>query len=374
MKRIESLTVIRFIAALIVVVFHYGENTEIVKHASPFIVSGPQMVSLFFVLSGFVMIVAHYDKSNETFTSYYMKRIARIVPVYVLALIPIYFFSQAKNKIPALLLSLTFVQSWFPPYPLALNSPAWSLSVEAFFYLTFPLALLGIRKGGISWKSMMALSFLLYCFTQAILSNLLGAEFYRGFPSPSHDLIHYFPLAHYCSFLLGISGGLLYLKRPDWFNRDGFLPFAMLISTAVLTYFALQKPNIISRIAGFPPAYESSFYSFLFLLLILSLAHSRNIVTKIMSTSFFVLLGESSYSLYILQKPVHYIYAKYISGHLAIGDPDVDFYVFIFLLVCAAIASYYSIEKPGKRLILGIYDYAKKRGGRKDVLQPTRTI
>ena len=47
--RIESLTFFRYVAALIVVIFHYGSATGF----SGTLVAGQQMVSFFFVLSGF---------------------------------------------------------------------------------------------------------------------------------------------------------------------------------------------------------------------------------------------------------------------------------------------------------------------------------
>ncbi len=72
---------------------------------------------------------------------------------------------------------------------------------------------------------------------------------------------------------------------------------------------------------------------------------------------FFVLLGESSYSLYILQLPIYYIYTNiisiYIFRNLEISS-DGYFYIFIFLLIALSIASFYAIEKPGKKIILNI--------------------
>ena len=366
MKRIESLTFLRFIAAFIVVMFHYGENTVIANYANPFITAGPQMVSLFFVLSGFVMTVAYYNKNDWTLRDYYISRIARIVPVYLLALsLSVYlFYGVANNNLTALLLSLIFLQSWFPPYPLSLNTPAWSLSVEVLFYLTFPFVLFAIKKSNISWKTLAILSLLFYFFTQAILSNLLNVGFYRGYPSTSHDLIYYFPLSHYCSFLLGVSGGFVYAKHMDWFNKTGFLSFVILMSALFVNYMSLQYPSTLTKMVGFPLAYSSSFYSLLFLLLILSLAYSKNIITRIMSMPFFVLLGEASYSLYILQKPLYNIYSVYISGYIykyLKMSPDERFYFFVFLLVAISIVSFYVIEKPGKQVILKLDAYLKEK-------------
>lgn len=353
--RIEALTFLRFVAAIIVVFFHFGRNTEIANFAELFVLSGPMMVTFFFVLSGFVLMVAHYNKNKETLRNYYVARIARIVPVYMLALFlsSYLFYNQGNNNITALLLSITFLQSWFPPYPLSLNGPAWSLSVEAFFYLVFPFILFAVKKSCISCKNFVILTLLFYFFTQAILSNLLSIKFYSGFPSNSHDLIYYFPLSHYCSFFLGVSGGYVYSKHTEQFNRTGFLPFIILIATLFVNYIILKYSYNISSIIGFPLAFGSSFYSLPFILLILSVAYSKSIITKLISMPFLVLLGESSYALYILQKPIYTIYNKYISSQFALSSNG-HFYVFIFLHIFISILVFYFIEKPGKKMILNI--------------------
>ncbi|WP_411267095.1 acyltransferase family protein [Chlorobaculum sp. MV4-Y] len=177
--RIEALTFFRFIAALIVIIFHFGDYTRLANVFAPFIISGPQMVTFFFALSGFVLMISHYHKKDEKLRNYYVSRVARIVPVYILALSlsAAYEYGVNNNNITALLLSATFLQSWFPPYPLSFNFPGWSLSVEVFFYVTFPLFLFIIRKSEVSVARLALLSMVFYIFTQAILSNLITDNF-----------------------------------------------------------------------------------------------------------------------------------------------------------------------------------------------------
>ncbi len=138
---------------------------------------------MLFVLSGFVMLVSHYKRENENLRDYYVSRIARIGPVYMLALALscIFYFTHTNNNFTAFILNATFLQSWFPPHALTWNGPAWSLSVEAFFYLTFPLVLISIKNSQISCKNFAILAFVFYCFTQVMLSNLMTSGFYSGF-------------------------------------------------------------------------------------------------------------------------------------------------------------------------------------------------
>ena len=308
-------------------------------------------------------MISHFNKENENPKDFYITRFARIAPIYMIALAVIIYwvFSPTSNThgYPAILLNVTFLQAWFPPFPTTLNYPAWAISVEVFFYLIFPLVVWVIRKSNISWKKLAILSLAFYLFTQALMSNLLSSDFYNGFPSASHDLLYYFPPVHLCSFFLGISGGYLYVKNKERFNRPGIIPLIILLTMLLLNLYLLQYPEQLEQIVGFPLAYGSSFYSLPFLLLILSLAYSNNILTKGLSFPFFVLLGEASYSIYILQAPFHIYYeahfSNYVSGYLG-ASKDMDFIVFVVLLILISILSLYLIEKPAKKLILKFYD------------------
>lgn len=363
--RIETLTFFRFLAAIIVVIYHFGQNTELANFSEPFITSGPQMVSFFFTLSGFVMMVSHYNKTNQTLKNYYVARVARIVPLYIFALmIMVYFtYGEGNNNIIALLLSITLMQSWFSPYPLSLNHLGWSVSVEAFFYLSFPLILYIIRRYQIKSIKLVFFSLVFYVLTQAILSTLMIAKFYNGFPSASHDLIYYFPLSHYCSFLLGVTGGYIYVKNAKCFMRPGIFPLIILMSALYVTYFLLQNPTILRDLSGVPLAYGSSFYSLLFIVLILCVAYSNNFITRILSLPILVLLGESSYALYLLQKPVAIAYTKYLSGYFNLSKSH-HFYVFLPILIVIAILTFYLIEKPGKKMIFKLNAYISTKYGR----------
>jgi peptidoglycan/LPS O-acetylase OafA/YrhL len=363
MKRIESLTFFRFVAAVIIVIFHFGGSTRLAQLGSPLIISGEQFVSFFFVLSGFVLMVAYYDRENENLWDFYISRLARIVPVYLIALAIVMFFRDfipftTTHRSLEFILNLTFLQAWFPPYPLTLNFPAWAVSVELFFYLVFPFILWAIKKSGVSWKYLAVMALFTYIFTQAILSNLLVAGFYKGNPSVSHDLIYFFPLVHFCSFFLGVSGGYLYVKNKEQFSRSGWMPSSVMLASLVINYLMLQHPGFLVRIIGIPLAFGSSFYSLPFLLLILGLAYADNIFTRFLSNPFFRLLGDSSYSIYIFQLPISILYFISLS-RIVKNDPgwssDIYFSIYIVLLILFSILSLYLVERPAKKWLLAVY-------------------
>ena len=58
-RKLDQLTITRFIAALSVVFFHGGQQLDIVRQF-PMLTAGPTAVGYFFVLSGFVMALAYH--------------------------------------------------------------------------------------------------------------------------------------------------------------------------------------------------------------------------------------------------------------------------------------------------------------------------
>jgi peptidoglycan/LPS O-acetylase OafA/YrhL len=350
--RIEALTFLRFIAAVVVVFFHFGRETELARLMSPFILSGPQMVTFFFVLSGFVMMVSHYHKSNESLTDFYVARVARIMPIYLLALfiMAYYVYGYGNNDWLGLTLSATLLQSWFPPYPLSFNDPGWSLSVEAVFYLSFPMILLLVKKSQISWLKLLITALLCYLLTIAVLSNLILSGFNQGYQTASFDLLYYFPLSHLCSFILGVAGGYFYIKTHNKHNHESNWQWLYLALAFFLSYFFLQHTMLVYKLAGFALYDVPSFYALFFILLILAIAFSRNGLTKFLSLPVLVLLGESSYALYILQKPVHIMYKLYIADLVSLNK-EYHFYLYLTLLIGLSLLSLYLIEKPAKILI-----------------------
>lgn len=150
--RLDQLTFTRFLAAIAIVAYHFARETVLFTHESiDFIFKHAYLgVSYFFVLSGFVMVIAYQNRGKTSFFHYLKNRIARIVPLYLFALIACMLIDKTLgyDKLD-IIYTFTLFQSWIPGKGLVINFTAWSLSVEFFFYAMFPFLTNWIYK---KWK------------------------------------------------------------------------------------------------------------------------------------------------------------------------------------------------------------------------------
>jgi peptidoglycan/LPS O-acetylase OafA/YrhL len=150
-KRIYGLDVLRAIAVAIVV---YEHGNFILDKASPTLASIPIIdgVDLFFVLSGFLIggillrSLAREQRIGFSFVkAFLVRRWFRTLPNYFLFLglnILLISMGLASGFINKYLITFfVFMQNFFKPYDF-LYWESWSLSVEEWFYLLFPIGIL----------------------------------------------------------------------------------------------------------------------------------------------------------------------------------------------------------------------------------------
>jgi len=153
-KYYQSIHVMRFIAALMVVSLHGTFYThERLDSSIDLYDLGGNGVRLFFVISGFVMVSSSLKMLNREngHKIFLMHRLIRIVPIYwlttslklaVLFLAPAAIF-HAQFDITYILKSYAFIPAYNVEHELRpLLGVGWSLNYEMFFYILFFLALL----------------------------------------------------------------------------------------------------------------------------------------------------------------------------------------------------------------------------------------
>ena len=144
-KKYYGLDLLRGIAGYGVAITHYfyfvGEKQNFEYYSFIF-------VEIFFVLSGFVLgnqlIKVHNEKNNLKI--FYIRRLLRTIPLYLVALI---FYTAISNNFNLDFFKfLIFIQKIIPNF--VDNNyfmVAWSLSIEEFFYLLFPIYLILLNLG-----------------------------------------------------------------------------------------------------------------------------------------------------------------------------------------------------------------------------------
>lgn len=148
-QKLPSLTGSRFWAAFLVFLFHSSLpsdlapfSDETTQHLFAAVVSkaGWLGVSYFFILSGFIMVWSARD--GDTIVDFYLRRFAKIYPTHCLTWAAAFLVGAVSVGEYRLWASNLFlVNTWVDDvkYFFVANRPSWSLCIEAFFYLIFPV-------------------------------------------------------------------------------------------------------------------------------------------------------------------------------------------------------------------------------------------
>jgi peptidoglycan/LPS O-acetylase OafA/YrhL len=341
--RIEQLTFTRFLAALIIVVFHYGLDIPPFTQPSISFLFSNIGISYFFVLSGFVMVIAYGKSGKEiAYFNYYRNRFARVYPVYLFALLLSMLTMWICNfsiTWDAVTMNLFILQSWFPKYPMLINRTGWTLSVEVLFYFSFPLLynklylkfrLIPIAIGILSF----------WLLSQLLSSYLISFPFLIKENSTSHHLIYYFPLMHLNQFLIGNLFGIILFHTYERFQRNwDILLIIMLAGLAALLKFYIPHAN-----------YHNGFLALLFAFIILIISLNTGYITKINNNKISIFLGEISFGMYILQVPIHDAFYK-STKPFYYNHPFWFFYLYVITLILISAISYKYAETPLRKLL-----------------------
>jgi hypothetical protein len=228
---INPLTGLRFVAAVTVAIGHAAPSLrdDWLGHLVAQVASIG--MTLFFVLSGFVLWFTYADRMlkspSATLRDFAAARFARLYPMYVLVVVVItgYLVIRRNQDPAALVFVLTMTQAWFPVFNGTMLAAAisslehlWSISVELFFYLLFPLICFSFgrieRISTLAWVSLLNLVVfaiaIAWCFSD-------GDVFLRTLvPSLDHDgmawLTYYSPYLHVSQFLAGCLTAQIYMK------------------------------------------------------------------------------------------------------------------------------------------------------------------
>jgi len=345
-KKLDQLTSTRFIAALSVVIFHGGGFLFPFRifPFDPLLTSGQTAVSYFYVLSGFVMALAYYRPEKKfDFRAYWTARFSRIYPVYIFAFALtclVYLDLMARIKAPKIWANIFLYQAWIPRYSQSFNMAAWSLSVEAFFYILFPVLVLWLPR--FSVRRMIGWTLGFWVFSQVAHSILVMRLLPGGL-----EFLAYFPLFHLNAFLLGVAGGVWYLAEGARVSVDQK-------SNSVFLFLGLGFVSALLIGRKIAPAWFGNFFidngllAPFFLIVVLTLALDDTKISKIMSHPWLVLLGDASYALYILHVPVRWLFERFLALTGSTMSYETMYSIYLPIMIVLSILVFIYIERPAR--------------------------
>jgi peptidoglycan/LPS O-acetylase OafA/YrhL len=354
-EHIVPLTSIRIFAAVLVVVFHYGRSTwpfaEGVLHRIS--ASAGSSVAFFFFLSGFILAYAYqtYDwQKAGALRNYYVARLARIYPLYLLALLGAvavklgYTYWDRLSILDAaadFLVHAGLMQAWLPDRVFQWNIPGWSLSVEASFYLLFPLLagkVLALRRGVA--LAIFAGLFGVSQIAWGLARSVIWVDwFYRS--DTVHHLLMYHPMVYWPVFALGMLAFRICREPTRRFRLSpagmSGLSLAAMAAIVLAAYLANDQWNYSIYVGLLAPVYAVLLYS---------LREPRSWVSRMLSVRWLQFLGETSYGVYILQLPVYGVWC--LAGVVPTEFPG-GFYLYLASLLGVSAVLYQWFERPMRR-------------------------
>jgi peptidoglycan/LPS O-acetylase OafA/YrhL len=294
-KPLDALTSARFFAAFYVVLYHFASRPAAERGApamvSTFLANGWMGVAFFFLLSGFILTYSYTGQIGTTGDRrrFWEARFARMYPVYLLSLIANWPFRgrMTAGTMAAVLAALQAWNPWKPYLAQAWNFPAWTLSVEAFFYLCFPAALPLCARLSRRWQSALAVALLgiIICCHTAIRPEDLTPVWRAALGRLP------IPVVRLPEFLLGILLAQRFMQgaaKPGGWRMAGYLlAAAWLLSTVRGEWLSLT----ILPFCGL--LYELA-----------SLSAGGRSRASWFTARWLIFLGGASYSIYLLQYPV----------------------------------------------------------------------
>ena len=353
--RLDALTGLRCFAAVNIVLFHFS-NPNWFGPLAPVVNAGYASVSFFILLSGFVLGYNYNTRARAGELSsvrFYEARFTRLYPIYLLSLIlafkmiPLEWGSHTHAMFwTGMVLSPLLLQGWIPEIATFLNTPAWTMSAESFYYVLFPWMArwkkpehVGphLAKMGLVWILGLIPGTLYVIFNPDGLAQVDRFSYGKWLQA-----LKYTPIPHLASFVFGVLLANLDEMVPRAGMRRLFLGlFGFAATFAILTQ-ARRLPY---------PLLHDGFFMPLFGCIILGLA-GVNPLSKLLGMRPLVFVGEASYCLYLLHFNLwNMIHDSHVLNRLGLArfDPWISY----VLLIALALMALHFVEKPAQRVLRG---------------------
>lgn len=376
----------RGLAACLVALFHFRNFIYSHLFQLNFINNAHLFVDFFFVLSGFV-IFANYEerlKQGYGFWKFMLLRFGRLYPLHfvLLMIVTIYCLVDLYRPVVTLMPDSAFRGAGELPYfwsnlflahglgiddRLSFNRPSWTVSAEFYTYALFGILILLFKNriGPVLVLVAAAVGYYLYArgiylygiydygFLRCIYSFAIGALLWRFYARVENAAIPFARRTHLFSAL------------------EIFLVLAMILAVSV-------SSDMIEWTMALPFLFAAAIFVFSF---------EAGILSRILLRKPFLLVGAVSYSIYMLQIFVVSGFTVVLKilpgpetsldGRMVWGDNlwigDVVVMTYLFVVVAAAIITYYLVEMPGRNFFRKLAGRALDGPENKNPAPATRT-
>lgn len=308
-----NLQILRAVAALSVVLYHI-RGTALSYNYNPKIVSllgnlGASGVDIFFVISGFIMLHTQFN-NKQTILNFFKKRVIRIAPLYWLVttiVILIYVLFPSIFREHTITVGWALASYAFNSNALGLGNPilhvGWTLQWEILFYLIFGLGL-WFRN----WSTALIFNGLMLTVLATYTANYILLEFVGGLLAALlHNKFYSKPHYGWCALSLG--------------------SFLLLISISSTVSQAIEHRVLLW---GLPS-----------LLIVFGAVTVKQFRTTVGN-----LLGDASYSIYLLQVlsiPAFYKFMSWIGINF---NNDLLALLCLIFTAVGGLLMYLFLEKP----------------------------
>ena len=363
-ERLYLLDFARAIAATCVVLLHYqhfyssdyNQQLNFVKNLQPFYnileifyEFGTVAVQFFFILSGFIFFMFYRERILEgviNFKNFIILRLTRLYPLHLLTLILVlaiqFFYKESyseyfiyqSNDLENFIAHFLLIQEWgLIGETASYNGPSWSISVEFFLYIIFFLISIFFIKNIFQSLITIIFSLLIYFFLQPVLNNLI------------------------LGLLLFYIGGFTfffytYLKK--FYKKKFFILVLIIIDIIVFGRFLnesfLNFQNSIEFLIGNKLFILLFFIKFPLIIINLSILqlYKKNLGKNIK------LLGDISYTIYLVHFPIQLLFALVIKKMLIIDfNSPFFFLIYVSTVFLVSILIYKFFELPLKDYLRG---------------------
>lgn len=363
--RIDALTGARALAGVYILLLHFGAPLfarapaplETLRQA------GFVATSFFLLLSGFVLTFVYGARLGDgrlDRRGFFAQRLARLYPSYALALvlmIPLalvgpwgeataaFGAASLKAKLVTGVAHATMLQAWLPRLVTSWNVPDWCVSVELFFYVSFPLlapALLRLSPRRLvavmiaAWSTSLAISI---SYTLARPDGFVADAASGGFYI---YLYKFCPLVRWPEFVFGVALGALYQRLPAGRRLERWatpLLLAVAVVGGAILLASRHIPYTLLHDGTLVPLYAATVWA---------LSCAGGPLQRALGWRPLTTLGNASFALYVLQVPVM-MWLMILTGRSYHDAPSAPFTaLFVVLMIAVAIAAQRGFERPAQ--------------------------